>query len=171
MLILCFCFCLRFLVLGDSFLFLFLSLLCPFLHGDETVSIDGLQNNAQHRKVLVKNIGSYLRAFNPVRPLHFKQWVQRDMQESFTDELNRLRAGRYQFSWKRWFAAQTNPQATVVGGRQYACDRCSAAKRLSTPSLLPTTCTLDECPTNSLVSLRRRRCSSRKAVPSCVCIA
>ena len=31
---------------------------------------------------------SYLRVFDPARPLHLESWVQRDMQQGFTDELS-----------------------------------------------------------------------------------
>ena len=50
---------------------------------------------------------SYLRAFDPARPLHLESWVRRDMQQGFTDELQRLRPARCRFCGKRWFAAQT----------------------------------------------------------------
>ncbi|CAN0410759.1 unnamed protein product [Ascophyllum nodosum] len=48
------------------------------------------QENARYKD-------SFLRAFDPVRPLHLESWVQRDMQKGFTDELQRLRPGRCQF--------------------------------------------------------------------------
>ena len=48
------------------------------------------QENARYKD-------SYLRAFDPARPLHLESWVQRDMQKGFTDELQRLRPGRCQF--------------------------------------------------------------------------
>ena len=46
------------------------------------------QENARYKD-------SYLRAFDPARPLHLESWVQRDMQQGFTDEFQRLRPARY----------------------------------------------------------------------------
>ena len=37
------------------------------------------QENARYKD-------SYLRAFDPARPLHLESWVQRDMQKGFTDD-------------------------------------------------------------------------------------
>ena len=48
------------------------------------------QENARYKD-------SYLRAFDPARPLHLESWVQRSMQKGFADELQRLRPGRWQF--------------------------------------------------------------------------
>ena len=72
---------------------------------------------------------SYLRAFDPARPLHLASWVQRDMQKGFADELQRLRPGRCQFCGERWFAAQTPTQAAAVAEGQYTCDRCKRDKK------------------------------------------
>ena len=72
---------------------------------------------------------SYLRAFDPARPLHFESWVLWDIQKGFTDELQRLRPGRCQFCGKRWFAAQTPTQAAAVAEGQYTCDRCKRDKK------------------------------------------
>ena len=80
------------------------------------------QENARYKD-------SYLRAFDPARPLHLESWVQRDMQKGFTDELQRLRPGRYQFCGERWFAAQTPTQAAAVAEGQYTCDRCKRDKK------------------------------------------
>ena len=80
------------------------------------------QENVRHKD-------SYLRVFNPARPLHFESWVQRGMQKGYTDELQRLRPGRYQFCEERWFAAQTPTQAAAVARGQYACDRCKHDKK------------------------------------------
>ena len=80
------------------------------------------QENARYKD-------SYLRAFDPARPLHLESWVQRDMQKGFTDELQRLRPGRCQFCGERWFAAQTPTQAAAVAEGQYTCDRCKRDKK------------------------------------------
>ena len=77
---------------------------------------------------------SYLRAFDPARPLHFESWVQRDMQKGFTDELKRLRPGRCQLCGERWFAAQAPTQAVAVTGGQYTCDRCKRQKTVESLS-------------------------------------
>ena len=122
------------------------------------------QENARYK-------GSYLRAFDPVRPLRFESWVQRDMQKGFTDELQRLPPGRCQSCGERWFAAQTPTQAAAVAEGQYTCDRCKRVKKRLSLSLLPTTWILYLCPINSRVLLRRRRCSSPKALLPCVSIA
>ena len=80
------------------------------------------QENARYKD-------SYLRAFDPARPLHFESWVQRDMQKGFTDELQRLRPGRCQFCGERWFVAQTPTQAAAVAEGQYTYDRCKRDKK------------------------------------------
>ena len=80
------------------------------------------QENARYKD-------SYLRPFNPARPLHFESWVQRDMQKGFTDEPQRLRPGRCQFCGERWFAPQTPTQTWAVAGGQYTCDRCKRDKK------------------------------------------
>ena len=135
------------------------------------MSTDRLQNNAQHRKMLVKNKNSYLRAFDPARPPYFEPWVQRDMQKKFTGELPRLRAGRYQFCGSGGSPTRRSRRLRWRLGGNTPAIGASATKRLSIPSLLPKTWMLEQCPTNSSLSLRRRKCSSRKAVPSCACIA
>ena len=84
------------------------------------------QENARYKD-------SYLRAFDPARSLHLESWVQRDMQKSlqksFTDELQRLRPARCQFCGERWFNAQTPTQAGAVAEGQYPCDRCKRDKK------------------------------------------
>ena len=80
------------------------------------------QENARYKD-------SYLRAFDPARPLHLESWVQRDMQKGFTDDLQRLRPARCQFCGERWFAAQTLTQAGAVAEGQYTCDRCKRDKK------------------------------------------
>ena len=80
------------------------------------------QENARYKD-------SYLRAFDPARPLHLESWVQRDMQKGFTDELQRLRPARCQFCGERWFNAQTPTQAGAVAEGQYPCDRCKRDKK------------------------------------------
>ena len=50
------------------------------------------------------------------------------MQESFTDELRKLQAGRCQSSGERWFASHTGSQAAAVAIGQYICDRCKRDK-------------------------------------------
>ena len=80
------------------------------------------QENARYKD-------SYLRAFDPARPLHLESWVQRDMQKGFTDELQRLLLARCQFCGERWFNAQTPTQAGAVAEGQYPCDRCKRDKK------------------------------------------
>ena len=80
------------------------------------------QENARYKD-------SYLRAFDPARPLHLESWIQWDMQKGFTVELQRLRPGRCQFCGERWFADQTPTQAATVADGQYACDRCKRDKK------------------------------------------
>ena len=80
------------------------------------------QENARYKD-------SYLRAFDPARPLHLESWVQTDMQKGFTDELQRLRPARCHLCGERWFAAQTPTQARAVAEGQYTCDRCKRDKK------------------------------------------
>ena len=60
--------------------------------------------------------------------------MQRDMQNGFTDEIQRLQPGRCQFCGERWFAAQTSLQAAVVAGGQHTCDRCKRDKKKTVKS-------------------------------------
>ena len=122
------------------------------------------QKNARYKD-------SYLCAFDPARPLHFESWVQRDMQKGFTDELQRLRPRRCQF-WGNDGLPPRHPLKVRpwLKGNTRAIAASATKKRLSL-SLQPMTWTLDLCRTNSRVSLRQRRCSSPKAVPSYVSIA
>ena len=89
----------------------------------------------------------------------------------FTDELQRLRPRRCQF-WGNDGLPPRHPLKVRpwLKGNTRAIAASATKKRLSL-SLQPTTWTLDLCRTNSRVSLRQRRCSSPKAVPSYVSIA
>ena len=80
------------------------------------------QENARYKD-------SYLRTFDPARPLHLESWIQWDMQKGFTDELQRLRPGRCQFCGDRSFATRTPTQAGAVAEGQYTCDRCKRDKK------------------------------------------
>ena len=124
----------------------------------------GAQKNARYND-------SYMRAFDPARLLHSNRGssgtCRRASLTSFRgydpDVTNS--AGddglppRDPLKLRRWLEDNTRAIAA------------SATKKRLNLSLLPTTWTLDLCPTNSRVLLRRRRCSSPKAVPSCVSIA
>ena len=132
-------------------------------------SADGLQDNSQHRKMLGIKTAIYAPSIPPdlcISSRGSSVTCRRASLTSFRgcdpDVANSAGNGglppRHPLSLRRWLEDKTRGIAA------------SATKKRLSLSLLPTTRTLGLCPTNSRVSLRRRRCPSPKAVPPCVSI-
>ena len=126
------------------------------------------QYAAQERS---RNKDDCLCTLDPARPLHFEPLVQRDTHKGSTGELQKLHPRRCQFYGEHRFAAPTAPQAAAVAEGKYTCDLYKRDKKLVKSFSAANDLDPGAVPTYSRVLLRRERCSSRKAVPLCVCIA